>query len=393
MQKKLLVIAGSLLLIFALAWFAMRRSSDASRSSAPAPTPKWTIQLGKIKTALALGADETVYSIDQGGILVAVSPSGEVQCRYELGRVGIGAAPAVGVDGMIYVVALGKLVIVDPSGELKQEHKIEARAGDGIALTPSRVFGACSRDEACAWSLDPYVELVWKISLGQNQAAPLLHGYTRTMIAWNAVLALGTSVSPPLWSYPETAELVESRQPNEFNVRGRFNSLFARAFAGASDGTTYVVAHTGLIALAEDGSKKWEFSASGHGFAQPVVAASGTIYFLGDGRLNALYAEDGRKQWHLYARGAVGQPLLGAGGTIFFTQGDSLRAVGPDGKEKWRAKLDGEAPGQATLSSDGTLYVATEKGTLYAFPVGESLMPSAWPKYQGNVRNSGQVNP
>jgi outer membrane protein assembly factor BamB len=89
----------------------------------------------------------------------------------------------------------------------------------------------------------------------------------------------------------------------------------------------------------------------------------------------------------------VGQPLLGSAGTIFFTDYKTLRAISPDGKEKWKTDLDIESVGAATLSDDGTLYIASRLGTLYAFPVGETLMQSPWPKFQANARNSGQANP
>lgn len=77
--------------------------------------------------------------------------------------------------------------------------------------------------------------------------------------------------------------------------------------------------------------------------------------------------------------------------------GRTLRAVGPDGRDKWSTDLDSNilmynADSIPTLGDDGTLYIASREGTLYAFPVGESLMSSAWPKFQANVRNSGQVN-
>jgi outer membrane protein assembly factor BamB len=69
---------------------------------------------------------------------------------------------------------------------------------------------------------------------------------------------------------------------------------------------------------------------------------------------------------------------------------NKLYAIDSSGQEKWEAPLDGDVWGSMTLSSEGTLYAASQKGTLYAFPVGEGLMASPWPKFQGNVRNSGE---
>jgi hypothetical protein len=57
---------------------------------------------------------------------------------------------------------------------------------------------------------------------------------------------------------------------------------------------------------------------------------------------------------------------------------------------KWETQLDSNPLSAGTLSSDGMLYLATMQGTLYAIPVGEGLMASPWPKFQGNVRNSGE---
>jgi len=124
-----------------------------------------------------------------------------------------------------------------------------------------------------------------------------------------------------------------------------------------------------------------------------VVAADGTVYFASHNQHFYAVQPDGTIRWSLDTTAMVAQPLLGSEGTIFFTDYKTLRAVAPDGKEKWKADLDIEPAGAATLSDERTLYVASRLGTLYAFPVGETLMQSPWPKFQANVRNSGQANP
>lgn len=374
MQKQWLVL-GAVVAIFFAAWLTSRRTRQGG-SPETLVSPKWTLKIGEVRSALAQAADGTIYSVDRYGILLAVSPQGEVRWRYTLGREGERGEPAIASDGHIYVVGRGKLRIITPEGQLKAEHTIRSRGERGIAFTESHIYGACDRGDVCSWSLDPYVEQVWRIDVGQNTATPLIHGYRPVIVGWNSVVALGARVSPPVWTYPAKIDLVPSRSDDAtFITRGRESFVHAVSFAGAADGTTYVATSKGIIALDANGNKKWEFPSAAHGFLQPVVATDGTIFVLADARLYAL-ALDGTKRWHLNARGANGQPTLGSSGTIFFTQGDTLRAIGSDGKEKWKAKLDAPVEGAGTLSPDGTLYVASTKGTLYAFSVGESLMAS-----------------
>ena len=393
MQKKLLIIAAASILIIIAGRMYMQRGRGTPGSTLPAPAPAWKTSVGKpVRTALALGADGTIYSIDSAGMLSAVNPKGEILWQYDFERRGIGSEPVIGSDGAIYAVTLGKLMILEPTGKMRAEHEIRSTAQGGVGLTDTRLYASCARGDMCAWSLDPFVELVWRIRVGQNHAPPLLHGPRSTVIGFNHVIAVGTRVPPHLWSFPADTELLPDRNvQNSFRTQSRDGSAYATAFSATADGVTYIVRHSGLVAMDANGAELWQYKADPHGFVQPVVAADGTIYVLADARLVALNPH-GTKRWHVAARGARGQPILGSAGTIFFAQEQSLRAVSPDGKEKWQARLDGVAEAPTTLSDDGTLYVATDKGTLYAFPVGESLMASSWPKYQGNIRNSGQVN-
>lgn len=159
--------------------------------------------------------------------------------------------------------------------------------------------------------------------------------------------------------------------------------------AAGANGETYAMTLNGLLALTDKGKKIWEFGAQPMEF-QPVVATGGTIYLVTKRAELIAVQPDGKKAWSFSGMGQPGAPVLGASGTIYFPVGNKLCAVSPSGSEKWEALLDSDVWGSMTLSSDGTLYAATRQGTLYAFPVGEGLMASPWPKFQGNVRNSGE---
>ena len=141
----------------------------------------------------------------------------------------------------------------------------------------------------------------------------------------------------------------------------------------------YVNRETGLIALDRNGQMKWQFEAPLFGGHQALVAADGTIYVASSDRHLYALSPDGRVTWKIETSATVSQPLLGSAGTIFFADGPALRAV-TSGHALWSAALDAPVftwayttSSPVTLSDDGTLYVVTQAGTLYAFPVGEQI--------------------
>ena len=358
-----------------------------------APSPKWTLKLGSIRNPLAIGLDGTLYALPDSAVLTAIDSSGKIKWTQQAGVSGRSVAgPAVGTDGAIYVLGFGKFMGFNPDGSTRIEKPMSTIAGVGMALTDNRVYVECLRTGTCAWTLDQGMDLIWKISTRSFVSPPIIETDGTVVLTGDSVMAVDGAGSSARWAYPSHNVLVRDPDHDDYYDISPTSNLFIEGSSAGKDGATYVTG-AGLMAFDVNGQQKWILNFPSYPGQQPVVAADGTVYFASHNQHFYAVQPDGTIRWSLDTTAMVAQPLLGSEGTIFFTDYKTLRAVAPDGKEKWKADLDIEPAGAATLSDERTLYVASRLGTLYAFPVGETLMQSPWPKFQANVRNSGQANP
>lgn len=359
----------------------------------PPPAPKWTLDIGSVYVPLAIGQAGAIYALTSSGDLKAVGPGGGLLWSHPVGSPDnvYGVGPAVGPDGTIYVLTAHLLALFGPDGTPLKSWSLKQNEGTafGIGLTQARLYFQCGFNAVCSWSLGPLWQPQWSIRGLSGRAAPLIHRNSQVVLSGDLLLELDGSSRVTDWFYPESGYFTQDRFDSAgVEVRGGAAMHVSELAAGAN-GETYAMTLNGLLALTDKGKKIWEFGAQPMEF-QPVVATDGTIYLVTKRAELIAVQPDGKKAWSFSGMGQPGAPVLGASGTIYFPVGNKLCAVSPSGSEKWEALLDSDVWGSMTLSSDGTLYAATRQGTLYAFPVGEGLMASPWPKFQGNVRNSGE---
>lgn len=369
-------------------------------ASMKAPAAKWTMKIGRARHPLALGVDGTIYALLDTGVLMAIDPSGKVAWTQQAApsnKVALG--PTVSADGGIYVASLGYLSIFDHNGTLRTNMKLFTfGTAYGMAITDDRLYTQCMRQGVCAFSLG-IMGPTWLWHVSEDGAAPIVLPNGTVVFGHESLVAIENVPQLPLWIYPQGGSMTpDGDHADWYDISPMGNARWSvTALSAASDGTIYVNRANALTALDASGHLKWELSAHPFQTREAVLAADGTIYLpFEDGHLYAV-RPDGKVLWKSELAGVAGQALVGSAGTIFFIDGRTLRAVGPDGRDKWSTVLDSNilmynADSIPTLGDDGTLYIASREGTLYAFPVGESLMSSAWPKFQANVRNSGQVN-
>lgn len=366
-----------------------------------APAAKWTMKIGRARHPLALGVDGTIYALLDTGVLMAIDPSGKVAWTQQAApsdKIAIG--PALGSDGAIYILCFNHLTIFAPDGTLRTDMTLGTSGrGYGMAITNDRLYGQCMRAGLCAFSIGIMGPTwLWHVSL--DGAAPIVLPDGTVVFGHDSVVAIHDAPQSTLWIYPKGGTMTpDDEHPNWFDVTPTgYSNLGAVGLSAGSDGTIYAYQENGLTAIDSTGQLKWEFKSVSLESREAVIGVDGAIYFPSS-QDHCLYAlrPEGKLLWKLETSTGVSQPLVGSAGTIFFLDGKTLRAVGSDGRSKWSTDVDSgimgfDADSISTLSDDGTLYIVSRGGTLYAFPVGESLLSSAWPKFQANVRNSGQVN-
>jgi outer membrane protein assembly factor BamB len=202
-----------------------------------------------------------------------------------------------------------------------------------------------------------------------------------------------------------------------------------------ADSTIYFGSHDGkLYALAAGGNRVWEYATGGAIISSPAIDKDGSIYFTSvDGFFYALKPEGGLK-WRLKTGGITeSSPVIGQNGVIFVGVNQKLMAISPDGKEAW------ERPGEPfiyatplALADNSVCFVAEDGNLLnfaardecrwmsflgyggaapaigpkdtiygiglvfnvgfkvYAVPNHVGLAQSSWPKFRGNLRNTGR---
>jgi outer membrane protein assembly factor BamB len=202
-----------------------------------------------------------------------------------------------------------------------------------------------------------------------------------------------------------------------------------------ADGTIYFGSHgRKFYALAPGGTRIWEYATGAPIISSPAIDKDGTVYFTSvDGFFYAVSPEGGLK-WRLKTGGVTeSSPVIGQDGTIFLGVNERFWAIAPDGKKAW------ERPGQLFIFStplalaDNSVCFAAQEGSLlnlaardqckWVFPLGfggvtptigpggtiylighvvnvgskvyavsneVGMAQSSWPKFRGNVRNTGR---
>jgi outer membrane protein assembly factor BamB len=370
----------------------------------PAIPEKWQFKAtGPITGALALGEDGTVYAASEDGFLYALDASGSLQWKFEAGP--MKAAPAIGADGAIYVTNEEQRVFaINRTGTErwavgggpyadKAMGAIAAAIDQNFLYTPWRgqLRAFALSDGKTAWSAGFGFERGGSVAILSNGVV-VYPGVGRIDAAWSEgrIIWQYPVMNPPL-SVDMITKTGGHIPPGNFWLES--------GFAMGNAGTFYVCAvDSRLVALASDGTYKWEFKTKTHSAnrASPVISADGTIYFAsGDGNLYALNL-DGSQKWALNTVGPIpATPVIAADGTLYLLNGSALLAVSSEGKQLESVALSGgPGPSSPTLAPDGTLYVGLRGGQIEAFAgTHGALMDSPWPKFQGGLANSGRARP
>ncbi|HMD30563.1 MAG TPA: PQQ-binding-like beta-propeller repeat protein [Candidatus Acidoferrales bacterium] len=394
---------GAILIVGALVRYELV-ARQASRESAPTIPQKWQFATaGAINGALALGEDGTLYAASEDGFVYALDPSGKLQWQFESGPVK--GAPAIGADGAIYVTNQDQRVIaINRTGTQrwavgggpyadKQTSWLGAALDENHLYTPWRGQFRAYRlsDGSTDWSAGVGFERAGSAAIFPNGVI-VYSGVGRVDAVWSG----GRTIwQYPVMNPPLTVDMIT-------RTGGRIppgNFWPESGFAVGYTGTFYVcAAESRLVALATDGSYKWEFKTKTHvvNHATPLIAADGTVYFAsGDGNLYALNP-DGTQKWVLNTVGSISEtPALAADGALYVLNSGWLMAVSSEGKVLEKVAIN-EGPGSSspTLAPDGTIYVGLRGGKIIAFAgTHGALMDSAWPKFQRDLANSGRARP
>jgi outer membrane protein assembly factor BamB len=391
------IVAASLAWLIGGAGLLGGCKSSSSTDSRDAKTStfkkKWEFTLGsRSQGALALANDGTLIAACDDGFVYAIDSNGKLAWKTYIGPTA--ASPSIGSDGAIYIANNnGAVIALNRSGSQRWRSVVyngntyghnAAAIGRGILFTPSR-------DGLKAVSLSDG-RLEWSTGLGTEQwgAVTVLSDGTILFGGHGRLYAVDT-MGNQLWQYPPLPDDALKRNGG-FPPPGQFP--VASGITPGPDRLLLVgMGRDHLSAVGQDATLHWDYKSRGNSLntASPLVATDGTIFFAhADGHLYA-FDSFGSQKWSLDLNGYdAATPILAADGTIFALGGRNLYAVSPAGNILAQVDVGNTVTSSPTLAPDGTVYVVNEAGLLSAYEGGHgALMNSPWPKFQGDLANTG----
>jgi outer membrane protein assembly factor BamB len=102
--------------------------------------PKWVFKVGQgFRTSPVIASDGTVFAVTFEGVLCAFASDGSLKWKFQLPKTTNGdlhAAPVLGSDGTIYLLAEQMLIAMAPQGRLIWDLPLPGSFGGSPALAP-----------------------------------------------------------------------------------------------------------------------------------------------------------------------------------------------------------------------------------------------------------------
>ncbi len=325
------------------------------------------------------------------------------------------SSPAVAEDGIIYLGTwLGQLWALNPDGTRKWVFQAgnEIRSSPAVGADGTVYFGSRDR-KFYAVGADGKEKWEFRTGAWVDSSAALGSDGTVYFGSWDKNFYALRPEGSKKWQFQTGGAIVSSPAIGEGG----------RIYGGSHDGKLYC--------WLPAGTKAWEFETGGPILSSPAIGADGAVYFTSlDGYCYALEAGGGLR-WRLQTGGITGSsPVIGADGTLYVGGNVGLWAISPQGKKKWDhgggypievtplvaadhsvcytswyGLLTDLTPDQQVnwtfylcnnhghaspaLSASGRVYVPDCSHEFHALGTKLHLAHTAWPKFRGDPRNTG----
>ena len=330
----------------------------------------------------AIAPDGTLHVADLLGYAYGINPDGSRKWRYTMTGYGTYSAPAVAPDGTVYVGDdLGYLHAITTDGTRKWRAQLGSYIDSSPAIAPDGTIYAAD-DGGRLVALNPANgEIRWTFRMGSSSTPT----YTSPVVAPDGTIYCAGSDSRLYAVTP--AGVQKWVYATDF--------IFSSPALGA-DGTLYfgVAAPTRrLIALAPDGTLKWDFIAGDTVSSSPVIGTDGSLYFgCADNKLYAV-SPTGQLRWAYETGGAIrnSSPIIASDGAVYVGSLDGkVYCVEPAGTLR-RSFATANEVRSSPILHNGRLYVTSWDFRLYAIEVGQVPASSAWPMHRQNSRRTARL--
>ena len=350
-----------------------------------ATTNEWATAIGSVSdSSPAVGHEGTIYFGTWNGKLWALDPNGTREWFFQTG-VEIKSAPAVGKDGTLYFGCRDrKFYAVGPNGKKKWEFKTGGWVDSSPALAQDGTICFGSWDEN-VYALNPDGSKRWQFQTG----GPIV---SSPAIDTNGTIYFG-SHDRKFYALSPTGE-----KKWEFATRGPIISSPALDW----DGNVYLTSVDGFFyALDRDGHLRWKLHTGSASESSPVIGTDGKIYVGANKYLWAI-TPDGKKKWDRGVDDIDSAPAIAADATVYFIyRGGLLNGYNQDetlGDRwwKWTYYLYYNGYASPSIGTNGSIYlpgIISDFTQCFIAVKGDApLAKTPWPKFRGNLRNTGNLS-
>jgi outer membrane protein assembly factor BamB len=146
-----------------------------------------------------------------------------------------------------------------------------------------------------------------------------------------------------------------------------------------------------LYKLSPKGNLIWKFKSERWIISSPVIDKNGNIYFGSYDNFFYCISSKGRLKWKLRGSGAFNATpvIMKKGNIITGNSAGEIYNISPEGKLLWKFKTDDFFRIPITIFKKSAI-AGNIDGAIYYFSIKEGISQKAhWPKYLGNLKNSG----
>jgi len=306
---------------------------------------KWRFQADDlyIRSRPGVAPDGTVYALDVGGHIYALTPAGGVKWIYNTAPGVAIQAVEVGSDGTVYFASGNTIYALNPDGSLKWKVSDPSGAfvGAGPTVGPNGNLYAVTEEAGLpnglgAITLSPEGQVLsqrpgFVTGRGDDQPREIAFGANQFYFVMNnaidqtnglhffdlsgnflfAVLAGGADHQPAVGAAGNIYSSMASNQLGEFDTSGHLlrSSILGSLTAPdiSSDGTIYVGANLDVLALNPDLSTKWRHTISSGAYfgGGPIVNSAAALVVVGvsdvgaPGFVQGIDAATGNLSWQV----------------------------------------------------------------------------------------------
>lgn len=376
------VLSGQLVAHVPLGLFLMTLGVCGALHAAPGDL-KWEfLTEGVVNSSPAIGADGTIYvGSDDGKLYALDGATGQKRWEFQTGAAVV-SSPSIGDDGTVYVGSKDGIVYAlnGVTGQKKWQFLTDDWVESSPAVGADGTVYIGSHDGRVYALVGATGEKRWEfLTGGPIRSSP----------------AIGTEGTVYVASYDGYLHALDGTTGQE-KWECKIGANLSSSLAIGPDGTVYVGGGAVYAVNGATGLVNWEFSENDT-YSSPVVGINGTLYVLGPPKLLALDGITGQKKWEFVGGGGTGPsscPALAADGTLYIWGSRNLYAVNSaNGQREWDSPTVNAIWSSPSIGTNGAIYFGGYDKKVYAIEghTEVGLAGGFWPKFQGNVRNTGRA--